>query len=123
MSTAQDYVNQAHIVNNTVPKRVRPVSISHAWQLKRQVTQAQNQLSQVRKQVSNEIRQLNPKVAAVGAEKRHSTVKGDTPYTHTEQLEAFRQVKKTINDMLLQTWEVKFDLEDYIRNERAKREQ
>jgi hypothetical protein len=122
MSTAQDYVNQAHIVNNTVPKRVRPVSISHAWQLKRQVTQAQNQLSQVRKQVRDEIRQLNPKVAAVGTSKQHGGAKGNTLYTNTEQLEAFRQAKKTINDMLLQTWEIKFDLEDYIRNERAKRE-
>jgi hypothetical protein len=111
--SAQDYLNRAQAVSDAILRGTKPSSVPHAWQMKKNVTDAQRQLSQVKHQITQEMRVLNeettPKVATVGTGGA-GRAGGDSQ----SQLADYRKAKDHINDMLLQTWEIKFDLEEYI---------
>lgn len=111
--SAQDYLNRARAVSDAIMHGAKPLSVPHAWQIKRHITDAQNKLSQVKHQITQEMRVLHeeaaPHVAAVGTGGA-GLADGD----RQDKLAAYREVKNQINDMLLQTWEIKFDLEEYI---------
>ena len=111
--SAQEYLNRAQAVSDAVTRGSEPLSVPHAWRMKKRITSAQKQLSQVKQQITQEMRVLHedtvPQVAAVGTGSG-----GTTASDRQRKLAAYREVKNRINDMLLQTWEIKFDLEEYI---------
>ena len=114
--SAQDHLDQAKALSSAVLRNAKPSSVRQAWHLKKRVTKTQKQLDRVKQRITQEMRVLHedrlPEVAAVGSGKT-----GCSDVERQQELVAYREAKNRINDLLLETWEMKFDLDEYIQKQ------